>query len=161
MRNLIIGLGNIMLSDDGVGVKALDVIKREAGKIELNDTAPCGFDFVESPVGGLSLLEIIKGYSKVFIIDSIVTGSSIPGTIYRFSSLEGLFTRNTVSTHDTDLPTALDVGKTLGISLPSDIRVWAIEAKDTLTFREGLTPEVENSMHIVVNEVIGELFIKN
>ncbi len=52
-----------------------------------------------------------------------------------------------------DLPAALELGKHLGISLPSEIILFAVEAKDTVNFGEKLTQEVENALETVISEI--------
>ena len=52
-----------------------------------------------------------------------------------------------------DLPAALELGKHLGISLPSEIIIFAVEARDTVNFGEELTEEVESALKSVISEI--------
>jgi len=67
---------------------------------------------------------------------------------------------NTFSSHDTHLSVCLEMGKMLGLQLPSEIKIWAVEAEDVDTFSENLTENVEKSVPIVVQQIIYELEIK-
>ena len=149
-RTVVIGIGNPILGDDGVGIKAAR---------ELRDRLPegSGIDVIELSAGGIRLMDTMTGYERAVIIDAIVTGSGRPGEIFRLSPSDLLSTRNTVSTHDMDLPTALEMGRMLGIPLPSEVNIWGIEAQDIGTFGEELTRDVENAVPKVVEEVMGSI----
>lgn len=152
MKTIIIGLGNPILSDDGVGPRAARLIK-ERLKAE-NPRVSADISVSEVYAGGIALLDKITGYDRAVIIDSIITGDNAPGTVYRLTPLSLTHTRNCGSSHDMTFPMALDMGRVLGMSLPSVIHIWAIEAKDACTFGEELSVEVENSLPRVINDVL-------
>ena len=60
MRNLVLGMGNLILGDDGVG---LHIVQELAKRIEGED-----IDVKDASIGGLSLLETLIGYGKAIII---------------------------------------------------------------------------------------------
>ena len=72
---LVIGVGNILLSDEGVGVHAIQALKG----LELPD----GVELIDGGTASLEILEFIKGRRKVIFIDS-TKGGGQPGTLYRF-----------------------------------------------------------------------------
>lgn len=96
------------------------------------------------------MLDVLVGYQRAVIIDAMQTGAE-PGTIRRFAISDLPKTRNLASTHDADLPTALEAGRALGMKLPDDITVFGIEAAEVENFGEELTPEVERGMEEAVN----------
>ena len=150
-KTAVIGIGNSILSDDGVGIKAVKVLEsiykaKHKGGSEVTE-------FIEVSTGGINLMEYMAGFRKAVIIDAIVTGRHKAGTVFKFIYPDIPFTRNTVSTHDVDMPAALEMGRYLGISLPSEIIIFAVEAKDTVNFGENLTEEVESALINVVNEI--------
>ncbi|MHB1647067.1 MAG: hydrogenase maturation protease [bacterium] len=147
IKTVVIGIGNSILSDDSVGIKAMYALRRALEK-EFS-----GVEFIEVSSGGINLMEYMAGFHKAIIIDAIVTGRHKAGTVFKFIYPDMPYTRNTVSTHDMDLPMALEMGKYLGIALPPTIIIFAIEAEDTVTFGEGLTEEVEISLGRVVDEI--------
>ncbi|MGC8555197.1 MAG: hydrogenase maturation protease [Candidatus Acidulodesulfobacterium sp.] len=179
IKTVVIGIGNAILSDDSVGIKAVNMLKsmhiagygakkETCGVCEIsnNNGKTSGFkeeskngrrsnftEFIEVSSGGINLMEYMAGFNRAVIIDAIVTGRHKAGTIFKFIYPNMPYTRNTVSTHDMDLPMALEMGKYLGIALPSTIIIFAIEAEDTVTFGEGLTKEVEISLGRVVDEI--------
>ncbi|MDY6959769.1 MAG: hydrogenase maturation protease, partial [Halobacteriota archaeon] len=79
MRTLVFGIGNPILSDDGVGIYvAREIKKRLSSDIsQFKDV-----DVEEGSVGGLKLLDTILGYERVILIDAIMTESGSPGDIY-------------------------------------------------------------------------------
>lgn len=157
MKTIVIGLGNPILTDDGVGVKAARLLKeRLNGANGLNGAA---VEVKELYVGGLALMDALTGYERAILIDAALTGSE-PGTIHELSPSGLPATRNTFSTHDTNLPTALEVGRTLGLSLPEDIKIIAVEAADVETFSEELTEKVEKAVPVVVDRIFEMLNIE-
>jgi Hydrogenase maturation protease. len=74
-------------------------------------------EFIEVSSGGINLMEYMAGFQRAVVIDAIVTGRHKAGTVFKFIYPDIPYTKNTVSTHDMDLPAALELGKHLGISL--------------------------------------------
>jgi hydrogenase maturation protease len=145
-NTIIIGLGNPILSDDSVGVKAA---RRLSAVLKDRD----GVEVVEAYAGGLRLLDVLVGYQRAIIIDAMQTGAA-PGTVRKFSISDLPKTRNLASTHDADLPTALEAGRALGMKLPEEITVFGIEAAEVENFGEELTPEVERGMEKAVEQIV-------
>jgi hydrogenase maturation protease len=146
---VIIGLGNPVLTDDGVGLRiAAELGRRLAGRN--------GFTTVELHAGGLWLMEAMAGHERAIVIDAMV-GGGVAGDVYRLG-LEDLSRARTADcTHDASLPVALELGRAAGLELPGDVRVWAVEAADVETFGERLTPAVERAVPRVVEQVLLDL----
>jgi hydrogenase maturation protease len=111
---------------------------------------------VEVYNGGLELMEAMAGFDRAFVVDAIVAGRP-PGTIHRLGVEEVACTRNSSTTHNGSLSVALELGQISGVKLPRVVRIWAVEAGDVSTFREGLTPEVEAAVPVVAAEIMREL----
>ena len=155
-KTVVIGIGNPILSDDGLGIKAVNILRSfYADKRENTGDGSCvGFmEFTEASTGGINLMEHMAGFQRAIVIDSIVTGRHKAGTVFKFIYPDIPYTRNTVSTHDMDLPAAIEIGRYLGISLPSEIIIFAVEARDVANFGEVLTEEVEAAIKSVVSEI--------
>ena len=138
-HTLVIGLGNPILGDDGVGW----IIAEKLSKL-LSSRTDLEFDFLS--LGGLALMERLEGYEKVFIIDAICSGDQSKGSIHYFP-LNELLNRSaghTSSAHDTNLRTALEVGRSMDIDLPREDNIFiiGIEAENVYDFSEDLSPEV-------------------
>jgi hydrogenase maturation protease len=153
MKTLVLGIGNPILSDDSVGIK----VAQDVGK-KLNDRQ---VTVVEMSVAGLSLLDSIVGYDKVIIIDAIQTEKGQAGQIYRMGAEDFSGTKHFSSPHQINLVTALELGKILGLAMPQEITIFAVEAKDITSFSEKCTPEVEQAIPEVVKMVLQELNTKD
>lgn len=149
-KTAIIGIGNPILTDDSVGVKVARVL---AERLESRPD----IEVMELYAGGIRLMDAMVGYDRAVVIDAMETGSSRPGTICRLELADIAATRNTFSTHDTNLATALEMGKMLGLALPREVRIWGIEAEDVETFSDELTREVAQAVPEVVEEILREL----
>lgn len=112
---------------------------------------------METGMAGLSLLDLLVGYDKAIIIDAIQTLDGKPGQIYRLDPEAFDTTRRTASPHDVNFTTALEFGKRLGLALPQQIVIFAIEASDISTFSEECTPEVRQAIPVCVEMVLQEL----
>jgi hydrogenase maturation protease len=149
-RTLVLGLGNPLLTDDSVGLRVAGELRplladRPAVQVE------------EDYWGGLRCMERLVGYDRAIIVDAICGGDDA-GSI-KVLALGELPTRHSGSSHDTDLGTALELGRQTGAPLPrsEDIRIVAIEAADVLTFAERCTPAVEAAIAGAVEEVLAIL----
>jgi hydrogenase maturation protease len=149
MKSLVLGIGNPILSDDGVGIK----VAQEVGKKLDNPQITVS----ETSAAGLSLLDSIVGYDKVIIIDAIQTEKGKVGRIYRMKPEDFSFAKHVSSPHQINLITALELGKVLNLTMPREISIFAVEAKDTTSFSEGCTPEVEQAIPEAVKMVLDEL----
>lgn len=151
MNTLVLGLGNPILTDDGVGI----YVVREAA-------ARCGQDgvaFAEASVGGLRLLDVIAGCERLVLVDAIQTRDGRPGDVYRLHPNDLRASLHSGSTHDLSLPGALALGRGIGMVLPEDenIVIIAIEVEDVLTFGEECTPVVAATIPGAVEMVLAEL----
>jgi len=149
MKTLVLGLGNPILSDDGVGIK----VAHEIGE-KLNDPQ---VTVAETSAAGLSLLDSIVGYDKVIIIDAIQTEKGQAGQIYRMGTEDFSLTKHFSSPHQINLATALELGKMLNLAMPQKITIFAVEAKDVTSFSEKCTPKVEQAIPEVVKMVLEDL----
>ncbi len=148
MNTLIIGLGNPILTDDGVGIYAARMLERTL-------PAEADVDIAELAVGGLSLMEAMVGYERVILLDAMWAPEGEVGTVVEFDAGHLSETLNSASAHDADLPTALRVGRSLGAPLPADerIQIVAVQAQEVLTFGDVPTPPVAAALPEVVMAV--------
>jgi len=142
-----LGVGNLLLSDDGVGVHIIKQLSEEGINADLVDVGMGGFDILES----------MLGYQKVIIIDSIITGTE-PGTIYRLTPIDLSDFPALSHTHAVDLPTSLKLGqKLMPNEMPNEIIIYAIEAEDITTFNETCTPKVKAAIPKVIKQIKKDL----
>jgi hydrogenase maturation protease len=149
MKTLVLGWGNPILSDDGVGIKVAQEVKEKLSYPQIT--------VAETSTAGLSLLDSIVGYDKVIIIDAVQTKEGNAGQIYRMGLQDFSSTKHFSSPHQINLATALELGKMLNLAMPQKITIFAVEAKDITNFSEKCTPEVEQAIPEVVKMVLEEL----
>lgn len=147
---IVIGVGNPVIADDALGLAAARRVRRQLG-------GRSGVAVAQVYSGGMELMEAMAGYDRAFVVDAIVSGGR-PGTIYRLGVEQLAATRNSCTTHNGSLAAALELGRLSGLKLPSKVQIWAVEADDVSTFREGLTPDVEAALPVVAREILSELF---
>ncbi len=163
MRILVVGLGNPVLRDDAVGVRlARDFRRRWEGRLASDPARGGTIDlrFIEEcSVGGLTLVEQLVGYDRVFVLDSMRTRGGRPGDWYSFTASALRPTMNLGSIHDVNFATAIELGRRTGLTLPSDerIAIFAIEIEDNLTFDEGMSDALEAAYPRYSEEIFAEI----
>ncbi len=161
MKTLVLGLGNPILTDDGVGVRVAEAV-REA--LPPNTS----IEVSEASVGGLRLMERVLGYDRVILIDAIYRPSTTanqapsdkPGTIHRMTltDLKTISpTQHSASAHDTSLITALEMAQRMELPLPREFIIYAIEVENILDFGDKPTPAVAEAIPKVTAAVLDEL----
>jgi hydrogenase maturation protease len=152
-KTLIVGLGNPILGDDGIGWR---VAERVQARLEFEAAVPPDLEVDCLALGGLSLMERMVGYQRVIIIDAIQTRQDPLGKVTCFP-LEALSDRaagHTTSTHDTSLVTAIALGRSMGAPLPDQVTIVAVEVEQVYEFSEALSPEIAVSIPLAEQVVI-------
>ena len=151
MKTLVLGIGNPILGDDGVGFQ----VAQELAKLIKDDAV----DVKDASTSGFILLDIIRGYEKLVIIDAITTEGGDPGEIYRLKPDDFFNTVHlTTSVHDANLPTVIAIGtKLIPEEMPREIVIFAIEVQEIEKFTTEMTPPVKEAIPKVTNLVLEEL----
>lgn len=132
-RLLILGLGNLLMGDEGLGVHL-------AHRLEQCADLPTGVHVLEGGTAGFLLTEYFMGYPVIILIDATMDdrpAGTIRLLIPRFSSD---FPKS-LSTHDIGLKDLLD-GLTLLGRMP-EIYLFVVSIQDLANMEIGLSPEVE------------------
>ncbi|XCN73688.1 MAG: hydrogenase maturation protease [Candidatus Electrothrix aestuarii] len=169
---LIVGLGNPILGDDGVGWRVAEEVSKQSG-IPMGDAPLPGLhDLEQEPVtiecyslAGLSLMERLIGYDRVILIDALNTGKHPQGEVVCFTldDMEDLTHGHTTSAHDVSLKQALKLGRSMGESLPDDNQVYiiAVEASHVYDFQEELSPAIAAAVPMAMQKVLKLIDNKN
>ena len=142
---LILGLGNEILSDDGIGPR---IVKSLAQMIDNPNV-----NFAKVSCGGLEIMEYIRGYDKAVLIDAIRTRNGKPGNVYSFIPSDFKETSNLSNLHDVNFLTALHLGNILELNLPSDLNIIAVEIIEDMEFSEELTPVLKEKYPEILEKV--------
>lgn len=156
---IVVGLGNPILGDDGIGWQVAEQVARSISENSADDREI----IVEClAVGGLSLMEHLVGYGRAILIDAINIGLGPTGSIHSLplQKLPDFAGGHLTSAHDTSLLTALHLGRSMGAQLPEEIIVVGIETPYVYDFTEELTPPVAAALPLATNKVL-ELITNN
>ena len=139
---LVLALGNDIMGDDAAALIAAQHLKDQ----NLNDA-----EISDTLEAGLALLEILSGYDRVLLLDTIVTGHHAPGTVLELSACD--FTKVLGSSpHYAGLPEVIELSQQLAIPFPKDIRVLALEIETPTEFSDTLSPVIQGAMPAYIQE---------
>jgi hydrogenase maturation protease len=147
---VVIGLGNLLCSDDGAGVAAVRLLRRLG--------VPRGVALVEGGTPGLGLLDLLAGYNRAILVDAVVSGAP-PGTVHRFTQ-EALPPRDLLplSLHGVNAVDALAMGQVaVPDELPPVIEFFGVEIADRTPGRQLLSPAVAVALPVLAAMISHEL----
>ena len=152
MKTLVLGLGNELYGDDGVGIAVVQRLKRDS-KLKKEFSRHMTYtDIEECSLTGFKLLDVVIGYDRLIIIDTIKRENPITGKVYILRH-EDLRYIPGPSPHYVSIPQAVDIGKQLGLEVPSKIDIIAVEAKNMYNLGEGLTPEMTEAIPEIIEKL--------
>lgn len=148
MNVLVLGIGNVLMMDDSVGVRAVEELQ---GRYHFSD----GVELLDGGTSGIELLSHIEGRDYLIIIDALKSGHP-PGTIVRADGEDvpaRFMTR--ISPHQLGLSDVL-AAATISGRLPANLVLFGIEPK-TIELGLGLSDEVRASFDKLLETVVQEL----
>lgn len=150
MDTLVIGLGNILASDDGAGIE----VARALAARQL----PAGVRVIEGATTGLGLIDLVLDHRRVILVDA-VRGGAAPGTVLRLGERELPSTAlRPLSAHDLGVVEALRLGDVLYPErMPREILLFGIVAECVDPFHQGLSPPVTDAIPKVVEAIVAEI----
>lgn len=151
---LILCLGNEILSDDSFGFKVSNILNKY-------DDIGGNIEVAFAPLAGFNLLDLLKDRAAVLIVDTIITSNAKPGTIHYFPMGHFTPSKHLTCSHQVSLPTALEFGRLMGMALPQNIDVLAIEAQDTETLSEEMTENVSASLEPAIETIKNWITLRN
>lgn len=146
---VILGVGNILLQDEGVGIRVVQELER---RYEFPDEVA----LVDGGTLGLSLLSVVNDAARLIVVDA-VQNNRPPGTLYRLTAddLPKTVAYKT-SIHQTDLVEAINICREVFDHEPP-VSIIGVEPSDMAPFGLELTPAVQAKVDDLVAEVIKEL----
>ena len=150
MKTLVLGIGNDILGDDGVGIH---IAREAARRINAADVT-----VEETGAAGLSLLEHIRGYDRLIIADAILTENTEVGKIHRLTLKDLAKTNGSITPHDAALRTTLEIGNSLFPGeMPQDVIVFAVQTHNVEIISSDMTPAVRAAVPKVVKMIMAEI----
>ena len=143
---IIIGIGNPLLSDDGVGPYLAEQIGQK-------------FDFPHRSVTHLSLelLDLILGQRLIYIIDSF-RNSEIPiGEVAQFTLDDLEYRQNPSYSHGITIPIIFNIGKKLYKSMPENAYFFGINVSDNQTISESFSDELNHKLVEIRNYLLKKI----
>jgi hydrogenase maturation protease len=139
-RTLVVGLGNPILGDDGVGWKVAEELRTN-----LAPNSPVDVECLS--LGGISLMEHLIGYERAILVDAFALDGPIGSIlVFKLSELPNYSAFHTTSAHDTSLQNAIKLGRSMGAQLPEEITVVGIATRKIYDFSEELSPPVAQAV---------------
>jgi len=129
-RVAIVGLGNLLLRVEGVGVQAVYLLQKRG--------LPLGVEVIDGGTAVLELLELFQGAKRIVVIDAL-RGGQPPGTIYRLVPQDLRFREGTLSLHQVGLLETLRMAELLGGH--GQVVIIGVEPKE-IGWGMDLSPEV-------------------
>ena len=144
----MLGLGNPLRGDDGVGPRVVEELTRR-GLLE-------GVTVLDGGTGGLDLLHTLEGWQRAVIVDAADVGRE-PGQFVRFTPEQVHLVRaaDSFSIHQSGLAEALALADALGLVLPEIVIFGVQPAK--IDWGEGLSQAVEAALPILTDAVFKEI----
>jgi len=144
---LVLGIGNTMLRDEGIGVRVAEKMMKMS--------LPPEVEVMDGGIKGLDLLYFIEGRKKVIVVDA-VKADAPPGTLFRFTDNDLAAKRGTLrSAHGIDFSDVIALARFTGTK-PAEVIFLGIEPADLSVSLE-LSPKIEEMIPVLINLVMKEI----
>ena len=147
-RLLILGVGNILMKDDGIGVYTAHELKKSR--------LPRGVKVLDAGTMGPGLIDLMREAAKVIFLDAVEMGKK-PGTVARLTA-EELGPEDddaSYSLHEIKLPQVLQLACLLGIS--TEVVIFGMQPKE-IGFGNALSPPLKKAIPHMVESVLKEIY---
>jgi hydrogenase maturation protease len=141
---LILGIGNILQSDDGLGVHVVNYITR-------NIKLPDGVEVIDGGTAGFDLLPLMIGREKIIIVDALRADDE-PGSIYRFKPEDATRSRASLSLHEVGITEVIDLLRLLGEN--PEVEIIGVVPEDISTLHMDISTSVRRSIPQAVIQIM-------
>jgi hydrogenase maturation protease len=143
MKTLVLGIGNLLLKDEGVGIHAIRALEKEA--------LPPGVDLLDGGTGGLHLLGLLEDYDRIILVDATLDAYP-PGTVRSIRPRYASDFPPLMSAHEIGLRDMIEAMELCGHRPEIDLLVVSVgDIGSGLGL--GLTPPVAASLPEIVSRV--------
>ncbi len=148
MSTLVLGIGNLVMSDDGIGVRVIQ-------QLSACFRFPDGVTLLDGGTLGLDLLPQLEGVERLLVVDAVDIGKT-PGTLTRLSGDDVPIVLETkVSPHQMGLKDLLAVAMLQGFA-PLEMVLWGVQP-EMIEMGTDLSPAVAGALNTLVKNVLLEL----
>ncbi len=149
VQTLILGVGNLLMSDEGVGVH---VIQRLVADYEL----PEEVQVLDGGTLGMDLLYYLEGTENLLLVDAVQARKE-PGTLVRLEGEEvPAFMSIKISPHQLGVPDMLAAAKLKGNCYPERIVLWGVQP-ELMEIGLDLSPKVESQVDTIIENILDQL----
>jgi len=150
MKTIVLGVGNLILGDDGVGIHVVNEIKKQIKNPDIT--------IDEAITGGMNLLDLLLGYEKAIIVDAVKSDNSENGTVKRIP-LSDFNTIHSCNPHDISLIEAIEMAKKMGEKkIPKEIIIIGVMMKQIpCEFGEELSKKIQTAIPKAVELTLNEI----
>ena len=150
MKTIVLGVGNRILGDDGVGVHVAHEVQKQVHSPDVTIDEAC--------TGGMNLLDVILGYDKAIIIDAVKSEETNHGDVQRIP-LSDFSTMHSCNPHDVSLTEAIHLVKQLGEKrIPKEIIIIGILMKTMpCEFSEHLSKDIQSAVPKAIEMTLHEI----
>lgn len=145
VRTIVVGIGNPILGDDAVGIHVVRELRMD----------PVGKDLVieEAYTGGLNLLDMIVGYDRAILVDSISDPKKRIGQVMVMDPAK-IPSAHSTNPHDVSFPEALEMARKIeGYKIPESIKLVAINIERCVDFSTDLSEDVKKAIPKALEKV--------
>lgn len=141
----IIGLGNLLRQDDGIGINLIEKLIRKKNSFAKN------IEFIDGGIGGISLVHLFAKFDIVLLIDAIDFNGK-PGDFKFFKIDDKVYSdKNTnFTTHEVNILNVLKISEK--IDEKPEVYMFGIQPKET-DFKNKLTKELENKIELILSKL--------
>ena len=143
---LILGIGNVLMGDEGIGVHVVNSLERTV--------LPEGVEILDGGTGSFLLLEPMQKAKRVVLIDAAIDGAE-PGSVRRLRPRFSVDYPQTLTAHDIGLKDLLDAFYMLGE--PPEVTLFAVSIPPLQDMEVGLSPELQPAVPKVAGMVLKEV----
>ena len=146
----VIGIGNPLRQDDGIGIFLLEKL------VEIKDDLPDDIEYIDGGTGGMNLLHLFARFDIVVFIDAVNFGGKIGES--KFFNSEDVISKNIqikISTHGSDILKIIQLSKELGEN-PDEIFIFGVQPQDIAPGTR-LSHEIQENIDLLLNNLKVEL----
>ena len=150
---IVVGLGNPLMGDEGIGIELIDRLSTMNGEGKFNGER---IDFHDGGTGGMNLLHAIAERKKAILIDCALMGTE-PGTIVRFTpdDVQTIKKLSHLTLHEVDILKVIDIARQLD-QCPDEVVFFGIEPA-LIAQQMSLTPMLQAKLDEYIDIILHEL----